>query len=153
MISKTDIRNLFKVNIKVKGCLINFQLTDIPSKETIYEELRQYVTKNPSLIKYFQENFNLINKESIIKSLNYDTTTIVKSYFFDCNKDIYKFVYKNIFDNYEIKINEVAAECRQDMSIFQPDTIEFQTAHILIENCERLRDLMDKIFNNIYLNL
>ena len=153
MISRTDIYNLFKVRVKVKGCLISFRLVDIPSKETIYEELRNHVIKNPVLIKYFQENFNLINKESVIKNLNYDTTTIVKSYFFDCTEDIYKYIYRNIFDNYEIKINEVVAECRQDMSIFQPDTIEFQTAYILIENCERFRCYINKIFNNIYLNL
>ena len=46
MISKTDIRNLFKVNVKVKGCLINFQLTDIPSKETIYDLLKKFKLNN-----------------------------------------------------------------------------------------------------------
>lgn len=148
--NNTTINQLFPSNIDVDGLSIN--IDDFPTKKEIILKFKKYIIDNPHKIQDFQENLNLI-MPFFISKLNTDVTKIIESFAFEITKENFRFIYKSIFENILMEIFFLTLECNSDMAMFPPDTIEFQTAYLLLESLQNKKYTLNSNFNNIYNNL
>ena len=148
--NNTTINKLFPSNIDVDGLSIN--IDDFPTKKEIILKFKKYIIDNPHKIQDFQENLNLI-MPFFISKLNTDVTKIIESFAFEITKENFRFIYKSIFENILMEIFFLTLECNSDMAMFPPDTIEFQTAYLLLESLQKKKYTLNSNFNNIYNNL